>query len=140
IMNQEQIRQVTARDEKWVPTKYRFKISCTNVRLETTGVDFAEVPDDESTLTFLIDLGYKGPLYKYPSIIGEDFQEYGLPIPETMLTEGIKQSKSYQMFIKYSTGQIPPKKSRGKGSQEKKTADIPEADADVSEESDSEHA
>ncbi|GJY45224.1 hypothetical protein Tco_0434287 [Tanacetum coccineum] len=36
--------------------------------------------------------------------IGEDYQEYGLSIPETMLTEAIKQSESYQMFIKYSTG------------------------------------
>ncbi|GJU68486.1 hypothetical protein Tco_1254745 [Tanacetum coccineum] len=44
--------------------------------------------------------------------ISEDFQEYGLPIPETMLTEDIKQSESYQMFIKYSTGLIPLKKSR----------------------------
>ncbi|GJW08334.1 retrovirus-related pol polyprotein from transposon TNT 1-94 [Tanacetum coccineum] len=59
--------------------------------------------------------------------IGEDFHEYGLPIPKTMLTEAIKQSESYQMFIKYSTGQIPPTKSRGKGSQGKKTADIAEA-------------
>ncbi|GJU09736.1 hypothetical protein Tco_1132132 [Tanacetum coccineum] len=32
------------------------------------GEDFTEVPDDESTLTFLIDLGYKGPLYKHPSM------------------------------------------------------------------------
>nr|GEY26184.1 hypothetical protein [Tanacetum cinerariifolium] len=46
--------------------------------------------------------------------ICEDYQKYGLPIPETMLTDAIKQSKSYQMFIKYSTGQIPPKKSSGK--------------------------
>ncbi|GJV14289.1 hypothetical protein Tco_1359612 [Tanacetum coccineum] len=118
IMNQEEIRQVTARDEKWVPTKERVKISTTNVRLETTvpqkketfqfwctvkkvtgtnsyefhlankkcvvdvevfqkileicsrvqGVDFAEVPDDETTLTLLIDLGYKGLLYKHPII------------------------------------------------------------------------
>ncbi|GJU75453.1 hypothetical protein Tco_1272523 [Tanacetum coccineum] len=45
--------------------------------------------------------------------------EYGLAIPETMLTEAIKQSKFYQMFIKYSTCQIPQKKSRGKGSQGK---------------------
>ncbi|GJY90140.1 hypothetical protein Tco_0505336 [Tanacetum coccineum] len=51
------------------------------------------------------------------------YQEYRLAIPETMLTEAIKQSKSYQMFIKYSTCQIPPKKSRGKGSQGKKTVD-----------------
>ncbi|GJT58096.1 hypothetical protein Tco_0993150 [Tanacetum coccineum] len=72
--------------------------------------------------------------------ICEDFQEHGLPIPETMLTEGIKQSESYQMFIKYFTGLIPPKKSRGKGSQGKKTADTPEAAVDVSKESDSEPA
>ncbi|GKE56362.1 hypothetical protein Tco_1495547 [Tanacetum coccineum] len=72
--------------------------------------------------------------------IGEDFQEYRLPIPETMLTEGIKQSESYQMFIKYSTCQIPPKKSRGIGSQGKKTADTSEADVDVFEESNSKPA
>ncbi|GJT19113.1 hypothetical protein Tco_0877819 [Tanacetum coccineum] len=95
------------------------------------GVDMLNVPDDEIDNKQL----KKGRCENMPyPRIGEDFQEYGLPIPETMLTEGIKQSKSYQMFIKYSTGQIPPKKSRGKGSQEKKTADIPEADADVLEE------
>ncbi|GJU19120.1 hypothetical protein Tco_1147086 [Tanacetum coccineum] len=49
--------------------------------------------------------------------IGEDYQEYGLSILETMMTEVIKQSESYQMFIKYSTGQIPLKKSRGKESE-----------------------
>ncbi|GKE48607.1 hypothetical protein Tco_1479865, partial [Tanacetum coccineum] len=42
------------------------------------------------------------------------------------------------MFLKYSTGQIPPKKSRGKGLQGKKTIDTPVAEVDVSEESDSE--
>nr|GEW52930.1 hypothetical protein [Tanacetum cinerariifolium] len=46
--------------------------------------------------------------------IGEDYQEYGFSIPKIMLTEAIKQSESSQMFIKYSTGQIPPKKSKGK--------------------------
>ncbi|GJW03753.1 copia protein [Tanacetum coccineum] len=295
-MNQEQIRQVTTRDEKWVPTKERVKISTTNVRLETTvpqkeetfqviidviknsscykaftisakvpeifmqqfwytikkvsstnsyeflhankkcvvdaevfqkilnicprvqGVDFAEVPDDGATLTFLLTLGYKGPLHKHPNMyvdhmhqpwrtlasiinkclfgktasndklrksridilwgifyrenvdyseliwedfafqidhrqlktgrrknmpyprIGEDYQEFRLPIPETMLTDGIKQSKSYQMFIKYFTSQIPPKKSKGKGSQGKNTAYTTEKTVDVSEESDPEPA
>ncbi|GKD05970.1 hypothetical protein Tco_1180944 [Tanacetum coccineum] len=109
------------------------------------GVDLTEVPDDETTLTLLIDLGYKGLLYKNPNMyvdhmhqpwrtlaaiinkclsdddvvsrlkfvrIGEDFQEYRLPIPETMLTEEIKQSESYQMFITYSTDLLPPKKSK----------------------------
>ncbi|GKC65897.1 hypothetical protein Tco_1098495, partial [Tanacetum coccineum] len=46
--------------------------------------------------------------------ICEDYQEYRLSILKTMLTEAIKQSESYEMFIKYSTGQIPLKKSRGK--------------------------
>ncbi|GJT62945.1 hypothetical protein Tco_1006478 [Tanacetum coccineum] len=79
------------------------------------GVDFAEVPDDETTLTFLLNL-------------------------VTIETKRIKQSESYQIFIKYSTSQIPPKNSRGKGSQRKKTTDTFEADVDVSEESNSEPA
>nr|GEW54662.1 hypothetical protein [Tanacetum cinerariifolium] len=114
IMNQEEIRQVTARDEKWVPTKERVKIGTTNaftisaevpeifmqqfwytikkvtgtnsyefhlankkcfvdvkvfrkilnICSRVQGKDFTKVLDDESTLTFLVDLGYKGPLYK----------------------------------------------------------------------------
>ncbi|GJZ16805.1 hypothetical protein Tco_0552928, partial [Tanacetum coccineum] len=72
--------------------------------------------------------------------IREDYQEYGLPIPDMILNDAIKRSKSYQMFLKYSTGQIPPKKSRGKGSQGKKTTNTLVADVDVSEESDSEPA
>ncbi|GJQ93006.1 hypothetical protein Tco_0004145 [Tanacetum coccineum] len=90
------------------------------------GEDFTEVQNDEDTLTFLIDLGYS------------DFQQYGLAIPATMLNNKIIQSESYKMFILYSTGQIPPKKSRGKGSQGKKTADTTEESVDVSDESDPE--
>ncbi|GJS79508.1 hypothetical protein Tco_0729389 [Tanacetum coccineum] len=32
------------------------------------GVDFTDVPDDDTALTFLIDLGYKGPLYKHTNM------------------------------------------------------------------------
>ncbi|GJS85164.1 retrovirus-related pol polyprotein from transposon TNT 1-94 [Tanacetum coccineum] len=49
-------------------------------------------------------------------------------------------SKSYQMFLKYSTGQISPKKSRGKGSQGKKTADVSQELVDVSKVSEPEPA
>ncbi|GJX15786.1 hypothetical protein Tco_0216618 [Tanacetum coccineum] len=42
------------------------------------------------------------------------------------------------MFILYFTGQIPPKKSRWKGSQGKKTADTTEESVDVSDKSDPE--
>nr|GEX23103.1 hypothetical protein [Tanacetum cinerariifolium]GEY34547.1 hypothetical protein [Tanacetum cinerariifolium] len=54
-------------------------------------------------------------------IIGDDFQEYGHAIPNIMLTEDIKQTEAYQTFMKYSTYMIPPKKSRDKGSQGKKS-------------------
>nr|GEY69284.1 hypothetical protein [Tanacetum cinerariifolium] len=57
-----------------------------------------------------------------------------------MLTEGIKQSESYQMFIKYSISLIPPEKSRCKGSQGKKTTNTPKAAVDMFEESDSKPA
>ncbi|GJS71143.1 hypothetical protein Tco_0703984 [Tanacetum coccineum] len=39
------------------------------------GEDFAELPDDEATLTFFLDLGYKGPLHKHPSMVLSDVHE-----------------------------------------------------------------
>ncbi|GJV21739.1 hypothetical protein Tco_1370759 [Tanacetum coccineum] len=73
--------------------------------------------------------------------IGEDVQEYGRAIPDAMLTDNIKQSETYKMFIKYSTGLIPPKKTRGKGSQGKKAVvSSKPASVEVSDESDSEAA
>ncbi|GJU75036.1 hypothetical protein Tco_1266441, partial [Tanacetum coccineum] len=60
---------------------------------------------------------------------GEDFQEYGRDIPDTMLTDEIKQSEA---FIGYSTGLIPPKKSRGKGSQGKKAGATPKKKSSIS--------
>ncbi|GKA08476.1 hypothetical protein Tco_0687807 [Tanacetum coccineum] len=189
-----------------------------DICLRVEGANFTDVPDDDTTLAFLIKLGYKGPMYKhtnmfidhmhhpwrtlatiinkclsgkiasndklrksridilwgmfykenvdYPELmkilhtrlitrrrrdqgaktchspdsprIGEYYQEYGLPIPKTMLIEVIKQSESYQMFIKYSTGYFRPKKSIGKGSQRKKTDDDSQETVDVFEESESE--
>nr|GEY34268.1 hypothetical protein [Tanacetum cinerariifolium] len=45
---------------------------------------------------------------------GEEVQEYGRAIPDTMLTKEIKKSEAYKAFIDYFTGVIPPKKTRGK--------------------------
>ncbi|GJU76509.1 hypothetical protein Tco_1273579, partial [Tanacetum coccineum] len=307
IINTQETQQVIARDEKWVPSTERVKISPTNVRLKTTvhqkeetfqviidviknstcfkaftisteipkifmqqfwytikkvkdsesyefllankkyivdaevfrkildicprvkGEEFTEVQDNEATLTFLIDLGYKGPLHKYtskyvdhmhqpwrtlaaiinkclsgttasnerlrksridillgmfyrenidyPELILEDIafldhrrekksRRETMPFPRftkviinhlfsqhkslsklkfqhyhTIKDDGIiKESESYQMFLKYSTGLIPPKKSRGKGSQGKKTADVSQESVDVSDESEPKHA
>ncbi|GKD09996.1 hypothetical protein Tco_1189681 [Tanacetum coccineum] len=70
--------------------------------------------------------------------IVEDYQEYRLVIPDVMMNDAIKQSESYQMFIKYSTSQISPKKSRGKGSQGKKIVDDSLETVEVSKESEPE--
>ncbi|GKB71723.1 hypothetical protein Tco_0933135 [Tanacetum coccineum] len=73
--------------------------------------------------------------------IGEDFQEYGCAIHETMLTKRIKQTKTYQSFLKYSTGLIPLKKSIGKGSQGKKsTVSLKPPSVEVSDKSELEPA
>ncbi|GJR44699.1 retrovirus-related pol polyprotein from transposon TNT 1-94 [Tanacetum coccineum] len=157
-----------------------------DICLRVEGVDFTDVLDDDTALTFLIDLGYKGPLYKHTNIksridilwgmfkrenvnypeliwedlayqidhrkekrsrrknmlkfvrIGKDYQEYRLPITETMLTKAIKQTESCQMFINYSTGHIRLKKRRGKGSQGKKTTEDSQETVDVSKESEPE--
>ncbi|GJW28925.1 hypothetical protein Tco_0045800 [Tanacetum coccineum] len=156
------------------------------------GVNFTDVPYDDNALTFLIDLGYMGPLYKHTNIFVDHMhhpwrtlaaiinkclsrktanlayqidhrkekksRRENMPYPlftkiiinhfmkqhksltnlnyqhyHKIKDDGI-QSESYQMFIKYSTGQIGPKKSRGKGSQAKKTADDSQETVDVSKE------
>nr|GFB20179.1 hypothetical protein [Tanacetum cinerariifolium] len=72
--------------------------------------------------------------------IREDYKKYGLLIPDMMLNDKIKQLDSYQMFLKYSTGLIPPKKSRGKGLHGKKTVDVSQESINVSDESEPEPA
>ncbi|GJW75165.1 hypothetical protein Tco_0134535 [Tanacetum coccineum] len=51
---------------------------------------------------------------------GEDHQVHGKHIPYTFVTEAIKDSKAYKMFIGHSTSLIPPKKGRCKTGQGKK--------------------
>ncbi|GJV15662.1 retrovirus-related pol polyprotein from transposon TNT 1-94 [Tanacetum coccineum] len=139
------------------------------------GVNFTEVPDDESTLTFLIDLGYKGLLYKHPimyvdhmhqpwrtlaaiinkclsgkaasndrlrksriNILWGMFYRENVDYPELIWEDFAFQidNKIGKDFQEYGL----PKKSRGKGSQGKKTVDTPKAVVDVFEEFDSEPA
>ncbi|GJZ12764.1 hypothetical protein Tco_0547994 [Tanacetum coccineum] len=49
-MNPQETQQVVVRDEKWVPSTERVKISSTNVILETT------VPQKEETFQVIIDI------------------------------------------------------------------------------------
>nr|GEW92332.1 ribonuclease H-like domain-containing protein [Tanacetum cinerariifolium] len=61
----------------------------------------------------------------------EDCQEYRRAIPDMMLTDEIKQPEAYKAFIGYSGGLIPPKKSRVKGSQDKKQTVIPKRKSSI---------
>ncbi|GKB82860.1 hypothetical protein Tco_0949755 [Tanacetum coccineum] len=50
------------------------------------GVYFTDVPDDDIALTFLIDLGYKGPLYKHTNMFVDHIENVDYP---ELIWEGI---------------------------------------------------
>ncbi|GKB85339.1 hypothetical protein Tco_0957611 [Tanacetum coccineum] len=66
--------------------------------------------------------------------IGEDVQEYGKAIPNTMLTNAIKQSEAYKAFIDYFTGLVPPKKTRGTDVALELGKSISKTDAEIADE------
>nr|GEX50412.1 hypothetical protein [Tanacetum cinerariifolium] len=117
------------------------------------GVDFTDVPDDDTALTFLIDLGYKGPLNMYTNMFVDNIHQPWRTLAsiinkclsgKTASNEKLKKSKidilqgmfnREIMFIKYLINHIPPKKSKGKGSKGKKTVKESREIVDVSEES-----
>ncbi|GKE00662.1 hypothetical protein Tco_1388645, partial [Tanacetum coccineum] len=56
---------------------------------------------------------------------GGIYQVYGKSILDVLLTEEMKDSNAYKMFFGYSSGLIPPKKGRGRGSQKGKSTATP---------------
>ncbi|GJS44931.1 hypothetical protein Tco_0595052 [Tanacetum coccineum] len=126
-------------------------------------VDFTDVLDDDTALTFLIELGYKGSLYKhtnvmfkrenvdYPELIWEYIayqidhrkekrsRRENMPYPRFTINHFLKQHKSltnlnYQHYHKIKDDGI----NRGIGSKGKKTIDDSQETVDVSEESEPE--
>ncbi|GJZ02207.1 ribonuclease H-like domain-containing protein [Tanacetum coccineum] len=134
IINLQEIQQLTARDEKWVPSYERVKISPSNVRLKII------VPQKEETFQVVIDViknstcfkaftifadkcivdaeVFRKILYICPRLEGEEFTE----------VQNDDATLTFLIDLGY------------KGSQGKKTADTPVADVDVPEEFDSEPA
>nr|GEU82154.1 hypothetical protein [Tanacetum cinerariifolium] len=133
-----------------------FWISVQELKVKNT-----ELQNDDDTVTLLIDLSYKGLLHKYTSMYvnhmshpwrtlaaiinkclsgkiasSDKLRKSRIDIMWGMFYR--ENSKSYQMFLKYSTSQIPLKKSRGKGSQGKKTVYDSQENVDISEESEPE--
>nr|GEU53376.1 uncharacterized mitochondrial protein AtMg00810-like [Tanacetum cinerariifolium] len=202
LPNQIETQHVAARDEKWVPSAKRVKISSTNIILETTmpqkeetfqvdidiiknsmcfkaftisadvpeifmqqfwtildicprveGVEFTDVLDDDTALTFLIDLGYKGPLNMHTNMFVDHMhQPWRTSVAiinkclsgKTASNDKLRKSRidilwgmfnRENMFIKYSTNQIQPKKSKSKGSKGKKTVEESQETINISEES-----
>nr|GEV12302.1 hypothetical protein [Tanacetum cinerariifolium] len=168
-MNPQEKLQAVARDEKWVPSAERVKISSTNIRLETTvpqkeetfqviidviknsmcfkaftisadvpkisnkkcivntkvfrsifdicprvdGLDFADVLDDDTALTFLIDLGYKGLLNRHTNF-------------QTEAEEARKVHATHARIVTLSVSESA-KKSSGRSSKSVIIQDTPSA-------------
>nr|GEX26106.1 uncharacterized mitochondrial protein AtMg00810-like [Tanacetum cinerariifolium] len=94
-------------NKKCVVNAYVFR-TILDICPKVEGLNFMDVPDD--TLAFLIKLGYKGPLYKHTNMFVDHMHQ-----PWRTLASIINKCLSGKtMFIKYSTGQSPSKKSRGK--------------------------
>ncbi|GKF09578.1 hypothetical protein Tco_0043802 [Tanacetum coccineum] len=56
---------------------------------------------------------------------GEEHLVYGKLIPDILVTDDMEKYDTYKTFIVLSTGSIPPKKERGKGTQGTKATIIP---------------
>nr|GEV57074.1 hypothetical protein [Tanacetum cinerariifolium] len=89
--------------------------------------------------TFQIDHGKERksrrenmPFPRFTKVIIDHFlsKHKSLPNFKYQHYHTIKDNESYEMFLKYSSGQIPPKNSKGKGSQGKKTTDTLVVDVD----------
>ncbi|GKB03259.1 hypothetical protein Tco_0831348 [Tanacetum coccineum] len=127
-----------------------------NICPRVEGVNFTDGPNDDTELTFLIDLGYKGPLNRHTNMFVDHMHQPWRTLADIInkclsrkiasndklrksridiLLQFIVRIESYQMFINYSTNQIPTKKSIGKGSNDKKTTDESQETVNVSEES-----
>ncbi|GJR83613.1 hypothetical protein Tco_0154398 [Tanacetum coccineum] len=90
-MNLRETQQVVARDEKWVPSIERVKISSTNVRLETT------VHQKEETFRVIIDVIKNSTCFKAFTITAEVLEIFMQQFWYTI--KKVKDSESYEFFL-----------------------------------------
>nr|GEX82965.1 retrovirus-related Pol polyprotein from transposon TNT 1-94 [Tanacetum cinerariifolium] len=104
------------------------------IRPRVEGVDFTDVPDDDSALTFIIDLGYKGPLYKHTNMFVDHMHQLWRTLA-TIINKCLSGKRTSNDKLKKFKIDI-----LGKGSQGKKTVDDSQKTVDVSKESEPEPA
>nr|GEU34836.1 hypothetical protein [Tanacetum cinerariifolium] len=151
IMNPQETQQVVARDDKWVPSAKRVKISSTNIRLETTytikkvqdtdsyefllankkytlnaevfrtiysiyqrveGADFINVLDDDTTLTFLIDLGYNGLLNRHTNMFVDHMHQPWRTLAAIINKENVDYPELIWEDLAYQIDYMNEKRSR----------------------------
>nr|GEU84638.1 copia protein [Tanacetum cinerariifolium] len=99
-----------------------------DIYLRVKGVNFTDVRDDDTTLSFLIKLGYKGPLYKHTNMFVDHMHQPWRTLA-AIINKCLFEKTASNDKLHFS------KKSKGKGSQRKKTANDSQETVDVSEES-----
>ncbi|GJR83920.1 hypothetical protein Tco_0154705 [Tanacetum coccineum] len=94
-----------------------------NICLRVQGEEFVETPSEESLLTFLIELGYKGQLNKLLNML-VNYMHQPLRTLAAIINKCLSRKTStirhHQTFLALFTGLIPLTKTRGKWSKGKK--------------------
>ncbi|GJZ48536.1 hypothetical protein Tco_0602368 [Tanacetum coccineum] len=90
-MNPQETQQVVARDEKWVPSTKRVKISSTNVRLETT------VQQKKQTFPVVINIINKSTCFKAFTIFTYALEIFMQQFWYTI--KKVKESDSYEFLL-----------------------------------------
>nr|GFC99552.1 hypothetical protein [Tanacetum cinerariifolium] len=98
-----------------------------DIYLRVEGEDFTNLPDDETALTFLIDLGYKGPLNRHTNMFIDHMHQ-----PWRTLDAIINKCL-------YGKTASNDKLRKSKGSKGKKNVEESQETIDESEESEPEH-
>ncbi|GJW92449.1 hypothetical protein Tco_0170002 [Tanacetum coccineum] len=119
------------------------------------GVDFTDVPDDTS-LTFLIELGYKGPLYKHTNMFVDHMHQSWRTLAAIINKENVDYPELIWEDLAYQIDHRKEKRSRRENTEDyqeyglaipetqrqrftsKKTVDDSQETVDVSEESEPE--
>ncbi|GJS24885.1 hypothetical protein Tco_0453517 [Tanacetum coccineum] len=124
-MNSQETLQAAARDEKWVPSAERMsqkslwsnsgtplRRTILDICPRVEGEDFTDVPDDETALTFLIDLGYKGPLNRHTNMFVDHMHQPWRTLAAIINKENVNYHELIWEDLAYQIDHMKEKRSR----------------------------